>query len=696
MLKGYESQVNSIAQTKGSPTQSQEIRVPQTAQYYQQGMQAAAQDMNKLSNRLKQFADTTYGIAVAQIKDQAKRDALEAAKNGEPFHRKSVWTAYGSVYNETASATYAANAEINISKKSDEYAIQFENDPSGYNNAMEEYVSSLKENAPTAELQSVIDISGTKTRNAVFGKLKIAEKKRQDESEMYTFTESFSNDLSKVVQLRVDGGAKNEADATMIIFKNESHLKALQKKGSISEIEANKLRDEAEFQLVHNVAIGKMRKLVEKGDLEAAKELLDAETSEYNQHMSVEENEKHRSDLISEYSMGLKKLKSESKSNAKNANKYIRAETKILDNLGTPTDITTLKQALSEADDEFLIKEFNDKLNTVQYFKSLRDGGLSLQEIQNHVDGLEVGTQEEVTRKELMQKFVKSKITKANDDIVRLAIEENVIQYDTPMNVNAGVPSLIEGLYGMTKKTELIKSNYGSQYTNLMSNADAKEWNDWFNNRNTSISDKLYLISEIAENFPEESSSIFHQIGGKGSGMLTFAATLSTDGNAAAASIALMGSQSDVELEEGYGTDVSSYIGNAFSGYEDKTVYNNIKNGVISYAKGAITQKEGGAVDAAAAVEATIGEIVGINGQNVVLPRGVSKSSFEDKLDNISIPGRPNLEKGIRDMSNFWRSSGDYQLRYAGQGEYNVYIRGRGYVKDEKGKAPFVLKWGEF
>ena len=678
MLKGYEGQQQQVSQVAAQPTVA---------------AQQATKQLEGLTQRLEQFKDFKFKQLADETTEAAKQDAFTDSINGEPFHRESVTTVYGQAYNSVASATYASSADISINEKSTQLAIEHRGNPVGYDMSMKEYVSGLSKEAPTPELQSVINISGNKLRTSTFGKMSIVENEELRQHSIEVFGQEWDLNLNQIVGLHNEG---QDADAELLKTKNIAHLTSMKNAALITDATAASLIKDAKFKITYGTDMHAMQNYIETEGLPASKELLEAKLSVSRPDMDIAENKKYDADLTKLYTDAVKTAKADVSNQKKVAKKVIKEATTVLNNNKTPDNLIEVRDALSMLPEEDT-RDFKMRVDAQKIIDGF--GELSLaqkREKFNEYKKTTVAGRGDVEVENKLEKILAEQEARANSDVVGLAMEQSVInELEMPMGVEGGVHGLIAGLEQMKVDTARIQEEYGSQYTNLMSKADAKGWSDWFDNPEIGTVDKLAMIDAIAENHPDVSNNVFRQIGGKQAGMFTFAATLSTSGNSRAAEISMMGAKSGAVLEESFKSTLSTHIGNAFAGYQG--VYENMVTGISNYSKGTVTQTDAGGVGVSPtdATVASIGEIVSYNSQKTVIPVGVSKREFENSLDKISIPGRPNLEKGLRDMTDY-TFNGDYQLRYAGAGKYYVRVTGDNpkMVTDKDGSL-FVIEYGK-
>jgi len=682
MLQGFESTQPNVNQI-----QAPNIKASDTA------ARQAQQNFGDLTSRLENFSSFKMKQHEAATIDKAQKDAYNDSLNGKPFHSKSVTTAYGKAYNSVASATYASQADLTINQRSLELAQQFENDPAAYSKAMGEFIKSMSTEAPTPELASVISITGDKTKNSIFGKLTIAQNQRIKASQVETFHQEWDLNLNQVVELAATG---KHDDSELLKQKNLVHLGAMVNEGLVTPEAAQKVIKDGEFKLTYGIDTRNMQELINKGDLKAAKTFLDDKTAENRHDMDIPENDKYRSGLTKMYNSAVKAAEAGKKKQVDFSTQVINDEINIMKEgktSATPTD--KVKEALQNASKgaqyNYIKEQQVQKILDKYGFLSLTEQEDLLNEYKAKGDASGV----DVAVMERLEKRLKERSSAAKNDVVGLAIREGVIDNPPPMGADSGVDGLLSGLSVMKDNSSKIQTEYGVDKTSLLSKQDAQSWADYMNSSNVTVDEKLAVIQQVADNYPDQAKNVFAQIGGKNAGTFLFSADLATSGNVAAAKIAMMGKNADVELDEGIKQDLKIKLGNAFGGY-NSDLFNRMYTGILDYAKGSSLNNE--VLDVDDIVEKSIGAVAKYNDKKVVIPYGVDKSDFEDWLDNIVIPGRPNVQKGLRDMTDFVMS-GDYTLQYAGQGQYYIKVNNNGnpfFINDTEDETkPMLLKWGK-
>ena len=678
VLKGYQKQA--------TPT-------PQVPQATSVGAQQSAQTMQSLSDRLERFSDFQLKQREIETVDRATQDAYTASVNGDPFYKESVTTAYGRAYNSVASATYASNANLDINRISNQLSIDYENDPEGYDSNMDEYIRSLANSAPTPELNSVISISGAKTKNSMYGKLKTFEYGRIKAEQVETFNQEWDLNVSQIIELQATDNTK---DSELLKAKNMEHLKSMNREGLIDGATAQSLVDKAEFSITNGTALRNMEELLLEDDLTNASKYLNAEVTQERADMTPDQNAAHQASLQKLYSSELRARKAEEKKVSDYSTQMLKDEIKIIEDGGV--------SAYSEEEIESAFTNSTSKDVKYKYAQQktiqrvVSDWStLSIPEQEDRIALLENKPRKGVDQKliEQLRTTLKERKARADKDPVGLAIKEGVIEApEYKMSAADGVDSLIAGIEGMKDEQYKIKETYGEDKTFLLQSEDAKSWADYFEAPGNT-NDKLDTIEKITQYQPEVAKQIFGQISKKNAPSMTFAATLSLDGNREAARLSLKGKYAKVSVDDeaAIKKEVSAKIGNTFSHYQDPSVYNQMFNGVVNYNRGAVSEGVE-ALDADDAVIATLGQVKSYNGKDVILPRGVDANQFENWVNEIEIPGNTALESRIRSAVDVFGDK-NVQFHYAGQGQYYVQLSRGGknfYVEGEDNK-PLILDY---
>jgi len=676
-LQGFEPQQTKIAQ-------------PQTTNAPAAAM--AAQQMQTLSARLSNFSKEMYSNHADVVADKAKDAALKDSAEGKPYHKEAVYTVYGKAYNNTLSATYASNAEIAIAKQAKSLAITHDNDPVGFSNSMDEFVNGLVKEAPTPELKTVIGIGGKKTALAGYGVLAKEEHNRIKAYQQETFVQAWDLAIPQIVDMHHAG---KTADADVMQQAKLTQLDAMVASGDIDEATKEKLIKDATFKINYGVSMLHMGSLLDGGKIDQAKSYLESQVLTSRKDMGEGENKKHKADLIKMMKTFETKQKAHATAQGKQANLLLGDATTIMGKGKSPDNLEEL-QAIYPFASEAQQHKFDVRIKAFEILNAFR--GKSTTELEAELTKYKTSKEADIVDVKVLEdieQILAQKKTAAKNDVVSLAAQEEYTDAPPMMGAKDGVDAFVSGI-GITKQnSQIIQDIYGSDKTDLMTKEVAQSWADHMSSPDVSIDNKLGFIDAVVKAHPGEANVIFRQISDKNAPTFGFAAQLSLGGNQKAAKIALMGKGADVMLEKDVLINVKNKIGNAFGGYKSD-VYNRNVRGITDYMKGLVLNGED-ADNAKDIIEGSIGKIITYNNKDTVLPHNVSKKQFENWLDNIVIPGRPVLQKNIRNATDVF--SNDYQFVFKSPGEYYIRTTNKGkafFIQDsEDNTKPFVLKWGD-
>ena len=655
--------------------------------------QAQAQTWQTLSNKLDQWNNVLYQEGAEARTAEGKRAGVSEVTETGQFTPKGEYTFYDKAYNTAASATFASKADLDIMKKSDELSLEFQDNPDFYNSEMDKFINEYRKDVPTPELDAVIQLSGRKTQENMLGKLLIAKDTRIKADQLETFKQSWERNLGQVVDLESSGKVD---DALALKVKNLEHLNTMVDSGVITQAQAKDLVNESEFAITLNTAKENMKLLLEDGDLGNASKYLKAVNKENRADLSIDQNDKMQAELNTMYAKEIKFRKAEAKKSEDFSNQILGDGIDILKNNKTPDNLMQIKAAYATAS-RAKKWEWDKQVKAAKIYNKNFEN-LPLSEVEDALNAYEAKKTASATDIEVMdmlRKDLHEKQTAVKHDVVGQATRDGIIAPSAGMSAQDGIESFLVGLADMKDNTHLIQEHYGVDKVDLLSKQDAQSWADYLSSNAVSVDDKMAFIANVNDQYPELSKTVFNQIGGKNAGTFMLAADLTLNGNEKAGKLMMLGKGAEVQLDEGYKIDLRTKLGNAFGGY-DSEIFNRYYNGLIDYAKGQSMNNE--VLNVNDSIETSIGTIQRYNNKNTIIPYGVEKREFEAWLDKIEIPGRPKIQEGLRDMTDTF-FDGDYQLHYAGQGEYHIVDDNNGnpfMIPDtEDPTKPMKLKWGK-
>ena len=651
-----------------------------------------------LADKLETF--TQYGLKAAgntarqQASDKAVSDVMNNYQQGSGYQIEDksfagIDTVYSQAYSQAATATYSSMVDIDVTKKSNELKEQHWNDPSRYSTEMKSYTESLVNNAPTPELQAVIQINGTKLQNQTAGVLTREKNTRIKQHQAEVFSQDNNNKVQQAISMVLDGQAE---EANFIIMQQSKKQKSLIDDGTISPVQAEKDNYNTSYLLTRGVAIGTMEQAITSGDMAQATELIKTYKNSHD-NLGVKENEAIDDELLRMYNNELKRQKAGKTANSAEANIIIGDATKVAKKGYGETNSIEVKNALSSAS-----PTKQHEYNVAQVVKKYRQAyaTATLAEQRQALDkfkGKENATREEVDAMDALETELREKFTAVKTDSQTIGAQDGLYASTIPITTDMDINTLNATLLRRQQNKAINQEHYGQTADQYLTKIERENINTFLTDRNVSVDDKTAWIANIASMPTEISDSIFNEVGTKRAGTYAFAGKMMISGNPLVAKMAIKGNGSDVALDDGFTRDLKDKLGTAFGGHESD-IFNQHLKGITDYAKG-LKQEDNEDYTISEIVESSVGEINLYNRKDTVLPPGVSENDFEDWLDDIEIKDRPILQQGLRDMTDFM-FDGDLQLHYKAPGEYYIKRSGGGqpgFIQNED-KTPFVLKWG--
>jgi hypothetical protein len=202
---------------------------------------ASAQMFGTLSQRLEEWGDYAYKRAQVEVAEQGQQNAIKDMLSGDPLKVEKGHTFYAKAYNDISKAAYNVQVESDLKKKAEEFAIQFQTDPNGFNNAFDAYAKEALKLQQEPEFQAILKqkamtLQGTYGANVAKEAFKLNrenEKKALDAyltDERNTYSAFISNgkvqeatdSLAKITQildLQVQAGVMHKAMVPLEIKK---------------------------------------------------------------------------------------------------------------------------------------------------------------------------------------------------------------------------------------------------------------------------------------------------------------------------------------------------------------------------------------------------------------------------------------------------------------------------------------------
>jgi len=662
----------------------------------------ATNEIASLQDRLKSFSADAYKMAEIQAVDNAKKQAAQDDIEKKPFHEESVRTLYGRAYNETRSASYAANSEIAIAEQSTKFALEAKGDPDVYASSMKDFVDSLSAKAPTPELQSVIGISGKKVMNSQYGKLQIEKAAQLKLGRIQEFEQSRKLNEARLINAIADG---DNATADLIKEGMLTYATTMLFNDDLTEDELAKYSKESIHAVDKGVQERKMQDLLDDGKFKEAQAMINDEIPEgktYKEHNEIQTSLKRIiSTKAKEQTANIAKVKEAAKIKAKNEIEVLKSG-QTPKNTVAPDEFNTLSTA--DKNNLVIARDVARIYNTIEVDQNGQPRTLS--QLSNIVmngvvdqNGNVVIPGETTTGKETvvsvrvfeaLKKTLKDRTAAwTNDPMTQGEIEGNY-KLTVPLDPNNVAPFLKERMDAATAN----KSTIGLGGNTLLKKSEVETISQFIEGADDK--QKLALAKQISSQGIDVAQKVFNQLikSDKTAGTFAFAGTLANQGKRAVANAMLKGHNADVTLPEGYKAEIDTEIKGILP-RANQTEYNAVKRGIEDYMKGlAITGEDVSVDDVDSYVEAIMGEMPNINGRKTIMPPGMARGVFIEKLDNYVVPNDPYATKIINDMTDIFGNNA--QLHYISPGEYAVYHTDdqgiSDYIKDKNnpGKALIV------
>ena len=652
---------------KSANLQQGKVTVPQTVSAPAQGAQAASsvatRGLQDLSSRLAAFSSAAFERAAVEASEKAVTQAQKDDSSGAAFHKQSVHTAYGKAYNNARTASYTANAEIELDRKSTEYALQFKNDPDGYAKSMQEYYKQMQSEAPIPELKSVIGITGKKIANQTFGKLMVGAMKESQDAQLDDYGRAIELKTGQLINAYSRG---DNATAELIKDSMFTYTGTMQFEGLIDQATAQKIERNVEYEVTKGTISNAVRDLVEDGNLADAGTIIESFSSEIPENMSIEEAENITQEITQIFNNGVKVHKAGLKTVAKQANNEVKDAVSVMKSGKVPkkpVSEETLSASSEENQNKYYVqKEVSKILN--------KYSGFTIEEQEKLVTeykATEEGSKISVEVMKQLEKTIQERRTAWRKDPISQGAAEGLYEPTEVLQVGMSEEQLGEILIQRHEQSQINISEAGDGASALLTQDEAVKWTNAIHSADET--QQLAMMDQVNSLPSEIGKEIYKQIGKKGAYTFRRVGELISTDLPAARKI-LFGSKVDVPAPIGF-------KGQAISAASDLMTLatadsmNNYVEAATNYAKGHLAQT-GEEVSGKEAMEAVYGTIGEFSGGKFFIPKGVSEEDFGVFIDGYEVPGHPKLTEDIRSMNDFWDDS-DLQLKSAGDGKYLVY-----------------------
>lgn len=646
---------------------------------------------DKLMQRLQGAQDATIRAAEPIVTEETQKRALSDIERGE-INSENVAQVARDVYKRTAEATLLANIEIdggNIANgimEQQEKANRY--DASQITKAWDGYSSGVLTTIKDPMLRKSVEKTLVSRGQKYISQISSLQIKQEQEKQKNTLTNKLNLDADEI---RNAYGVSPEATMELSSKIDES-LRLLVENNFMTEEAATVKRREIYKNAYFDDQIRQFKSEMHKGNAE--KFLEEFDKSNHGGIVDEIEKIKYKNILESEYSDYLKKNRIDDSIAREQSSIEVKEATRILESGYIPKNLNSARNSLS------LVTPTQQRAfevaEKVQGYIA-RNKHLTLPEQEATLNALKSGSEKDIVGVEViasLEKYVNDKKARVKDDAYGQAIIDGVIKPSGVIGFNN-----ISGIKDRVVGATVAGKAYGTQ-PQLFSDAEVTSVINSFEDATISAEQKVSFFRELNKAIPDHADLAYKQLFKKDAGEFAMIGEFIRNKNDKAAILAFKGQNADVKLETNFKQSLQSKLEGVFASSLPNMVglgqenYNQVLKSLINVAKGsALTGKQ---LDADDVLEMTVGEPININKQKVLTPRGVTAREFEGWLDKQVVPNRPELTKGIQDMTD-WVRKGQHQLLWAGEGKYYIINQNNGNpfieTKEDGSNEPFILEY---
>ena len=672
-----------------SPVQTQNV-----SQGSQAVVKQASANIDTLANRLQSFSNKGFQMAGVAAAEEATIQAANDDAQGKDFHKESIHSIYGKAYNNARSASYAANAEIDLTQTSSNLANQYKGDPEGYHKAMNSYYQTMQTEAPTAELKGVIGISGRKVTNYTFGKMSIAKDAEVKETQKIEYIQSIDLKLGQAINARSKG---DEKTFDLIMSSMTEYTKTMRDNNVISDAEVLKIQDTADYTIKKGVLDNTLDDLLANGKMEEASNMVSKFNEEIPKDLTASQYDNIQASLNSKYGKQVK-LNNANQVKIQKANKsQVKKGIDLFDAGKQPDNVNQLDDLVETLDEEDKDKYMIAK---EAYSISASFQELTLSEQQAEINKLESAEFTNEFEQKILDK-IKSNFNKiksmAKNDPMSLSIQQGNVPATDALQIGMDPQAFGESILIRSDSANTNKEIYGPQASYLFTAQEAGQYSAWLENPDTSIAEKLDFITQIETMVPDNAKDVYAQLSKKGASITSYAGSLVRTGEMQKAERLLKGVQVLKEIPkivdyETLNWKLSGKVGNAmqFAGPgQRESLY---KASAAYYA--AMAEEKGklsGELNTGDVNEVIFDLTNGVgekDGQNYFLPKNKTEDDVEDYLDELTVNSVPEFLGMTKEEGLITISKG--QLISVGEGLYRIRYN-RQFLANADG-TPYELK----
>lgn len=641
----------------------------------------------RLQARLQGNIQEVVNILQPQIKKETQKQAIEDVKAGK-IDSKSVALVAQDIYKKTAESSFFASVEVGSkdlgNRLVNEQILSGKYDVNAINSSWSNYIKGttggIKDITVKSNIENRLNKMGQQFQSQV-GTLQTSQQRGMQEKNLRAKLEMDKEELKKATGVNPTRTVELQSEIANTIWTLGSANFITPIEAEILHTSINKEayvdHSQRQFKLALSQGLESAEKFIEKFD-KSKQPLLD---------------EKEKITTKNSYESQVSDLKRDNNNAITSVIKGntidIDAGIRILNSGKVPANKIVLDEKIKTLPEK---KQKAYKIATIIQSERAKFSNLSLLEEEAFINSSEAKKISDIYGVEVLdevKKVIAKKLKLAKSDSFSLAIQDNLFKQPKAVTITDLTP-LPERLI----LSAIVTSQYGT-IPKLLTNAETNNFINFMADPTVTINQKQQIIAKINGNGTEIAEIVYRQIGGKRAYNFAFAGELAFMGNTQASKLALQGRNADITLDTDLNLKFQQKLNGVFNNFTAE-FYNQNLQGLKDYTKGLMLT--GQDVDADDVLENTIGKSVKYNGKQTILPYSVNQSDFEEWLDNINIPKRPGLSKGLQDLTDTVYSGG-YQLHYKSPGKYLVQFEDkngdRAYAKTDDGESLFILDWNE-
>lgn len=650
--------------------------------------QAEANTWQTLSEELDKWSGVVEEHAMDKLAVEGRKQAEKAFLNeGTNAKLNHEYTYNGETYNKSLEAMQTKQIAIDNDVKMQDLYTKFEDDPEGFENAIEGHRRGMMSQLPEhLKVDFTIDFEANKAHHVANV---ITNRKKLNDEKMLAAANNFHRTIvSKSTQASRDGSVQRAAYETRKGVENLQEAKdnkiitAVQYEKSVAEL--LKGVEDARHKGIND-------RNIEDGDLTKAQGYVDKFRGEKNKLYSDDERESLADEMQKDINAEIKLRKANKEVNREENTITIDDAIKVIKSGKFPNNMGEIALAMPGVKKK-KSHEYKIQYKALQYSTKVLDGK-SIPQQQNFVNAaLSDGTasREEVEVLNIVQSNLKERAALAKKDPMSLGVQEGLYVQMSTITPKRGTPGLVD-LKERSKQQVKNIQEYGKAATALFTEQEAEAWSAYLNDDETPVSDKIEFIQEVHKMVPKKAYAVLAQLRNKDAGLYSFAGDLALQGKKDIAGKVLKGqallkTMGDQDYIKEFRRTIQADVGNAFIAGSGRDM-DALVDTALAYSvyqamdRGDITDLKG-STERSVFKDITNG-ISSRNGQDFFLPKGTNEDQFEEWIDET-------LKE--KDFANVSGKSPKEALEYVRGSKVRIVSVGEGRYAFYDENAKFILR----